>query len=108
MTNQELYTKVRNHLLTQDAKALIDGKCVYRTREGLKCAVGCLIPDKHYNSGFEGKSVNNYMVNQAAGVTAAQIRLAMSLQSIHDQYDVADWFNELERVAFRYNLVVEL
>jgi hypothetical protein len=31
--------------------------CQYRSPDGLKCAVGCLIPDEYYDVGMEGNGV---------------------------------------------------
>ena len=56
MNRQEVFDKVAIHLLTQNAKALNSGGlCVYKTPNGLRCAVGCLIPDGHdaLNSGAD-------------------------------------------------------
>ena len=36
------------------------GKCRYRTNNGLKCAVGQLIPDEVYDMGMEGETVHDF------------------------------------------------
>ena len=33
------------------------GQCAYRSEDGDKCAVGCLIPDSDYREAFEGTTV---------------------------------------------------
>jgi hypothetical protein len=53
MTLQETFDKVCVHLLTQLQKSVfLDSNgsmaCAYRGPNGLKCAVGCLIPDELY------------------------------------------------------------
>lgn len=52
---QEVFNKVVRHLLTQKQKARVGTTCMYKTPEGLKCAVGCLIPDELYSQDIEGK-----------------------------------------------------
>lgn len=49
-TTEEVFEYIRNHLLTQNRiSADIDGACVYKNEQGLKCAAGCLIPDEKYH-----------------------------------------------------------
>jgi hypothetical protein len=49
MTPQEIFDTVATHLFTQGHKAINGhGGCVYRCRDGSKCAVGVLIPDDKY------------------------------------------------------------
>lgn len=55
MTEQEIFDKVAEHLQKQGHRALNeDGVCVYRGKNGTKCAVGALIPDELYDSKIEG------------------------------------------------------
>jgi hypothetical protein len=44
MTNQELYEKVIDHLLTMTKRAYEDYSCCYLTADGNKCAIGALLP----------------------------------------------------------------
>lgn len=57
-TPQEIFDRVVTHLRTQNRKSYsIDGdnaKCVYRSKEGYSCAVGCLIPDELYKPEMDG------------------------------------------------------
>lgn len=56
MTLQEIYDKVKAHLLAQ-GKPAVDwrtSQCRYRAAGGLKCAVGCLIKDEAYAEEIEG------------------------------------------------------
>lgn len=120
MTAQQLYTKVRNHLLTQNAKAMRGGRhqsCAYRAEDGCKCAIGCLIPDTLYKPSFEGNSVCVPEIAEAAGLTfeknskgsatGLQLELAQRLQGIHDFNDPAKWRILLDGVAAQYKLIVE-
>lgn len=125
MTLQEIYTKVRNHLLKQGERAQdnsIDGNpCVYLSPTGLKCAVGCLIPTEKYHPDLEMKLVTTPAVAKAAGLefelmsdglngeyaTGPQISLCVALQSIHDNDPVGVWEPYLNSCAEVFNLIVE-
>ncbi len=57
MTKQEIFDKVKAHLLAQGKRAVNgDGNCMYRGMDGTKCAVGCLIPDELYTPLLENHS----------------------------------------------------
>lgn len=45
---QELFDRISKHLLKQNERSAehIGGACRYRGDNGLKCAVGAIIPDK--------------------------------------------------------------
>lgn len=110
MTNQELYNKVRKHLLTQMAKSTfpsIQASCAYRGDNGLKCAIGCLIPDEHYSSSLEGYTARNEEVMRAAGLSIENINLAIDLQKIHDCHRVEKWATKLDYVASDYSLEIQ-
>lgn len=55
MTLQEIYSTVRQHLLTQNARSAKNGNCLYRGPNGTKCAAGALIPDEIYTPSIENK-----------------------------------------------------
>lgn len=123
-TDQELYTTVRRHLLTQMKKAEVEidslggsGKttrCSYRTPEGLMCAVGCLIPDTNYDPALEGFGCSTSQVTKAAGLSFAQsdpntnpMGIAVSLQTIHDLDEPEDWRKLLDAEATKRGLIIE-
>ena len=60
MNNQEAFDHVIKHLTTQP-RAKEGLRCVYRTDDGRKCAIGCFIPDDKYDSDFEGRNVRQLM-----------------------------------------------
>jgi hypothetical protein len=123
MTNQEMYDRVARHLLTQQARAVvpvtpgrlgIDGNvlssvesCRYRTPSGLKCAIGCLIPDDKYQESMEGAGIGSRPAIAAAiGIRGAeQLMLAAKLQVIHDSWLVESWAARLKMLAEEYRLV---
>lgn len=108
MTDQELFDKVAAHLRAQNAKALnrYDG-CMYRTRDGKRCAAGCLILDEHYAPDIEGMTAAADEVwprLRASGVVDSQLGLVRALQNVHDSFQVGQWPSELARVAAKYGL----
>jgi len=57
MNKNEIFKKSTTHLIKQGKQAL-DGKCMYRSRQGLQCAIGCLIRDEDYDPMMEGREVS--------------------------------------------------
>lgn len=108
MTQQEIFDKVKNHLLTQNAKAMKEGSCAYRAADGGMCAAGCLIEDDAYSPMLEFNSVGYGCVDRAlkaSGVGDECIPLVRSLQKVHDGFNVDEWSQELQKVAQEYGLV---
>ena len=104
MTNQQAFDKAATHLFTQKAYAHnIEGSCVYKAESGLKCAVGCLIPDSEYQSWFEGKKALTIAHNVPA-LSGVSTDLLRTLQVIHDSRELGEWFEGLERLAVRFRL----
>ena len=64
MNRQKVFDTVLTHLRTQNRRAVNgSGGCVYRSPEGLKCAIGCLIPDELYRSSMEGTTVSGLLAD---------------------------------------------
>lgn len=64
LTEQEIFDRVAQHLRQQGAQATrAGGGCLYRTREGLMCAVGCLIPEDQYRPEFDNTTELRYLHN---------------------------------------------
>lgn len=118
MTKQEVFDKVARHLLTQRVKAVtsmytLTPKCVYRSENGLSCAIGCLIPDSLYTSAIEGTPVRGgsgtllLTVLRKANVPVdnyADVSFLSDLQGVHDLCPVEAWKDQLLQVAVRYEL----
>lgn len=122
MTYQEIFTKVRNHLLAQNKKSLIPphqeltSGCAYRGIGNTACAIGCLIPDSLYTIELEGRSVGSTDVSKVlAQVIGLEwdtpemweyIRFLRKLQLVHDgAIDPSEWPGALADVAFQENLI---
>lgn len=63
-TYQETFDRVITHLKTQGRQAMLNapeialkGSCAYRAPGGLRCAIGCLIPDDLYDPRIETRPV---------------------------------------------------
>ena len=116
MNKQEVFDKIVNHMLTQNAKALdVKGICMYRGEEGRMCAVGCLITDEAYSPDIEKNAADTEEVLQAlrnSGIdiapwspSNADSRFLNEIQQIHDYIDVDVWEKALIRFAEKNSLL---
>lgn len=123
MTDREIFNFVKNHLLTQNARAVNEDApgtgCAYRTPDGKKCAVGCLITDGEYTSLIEGAIVGSLRLEYgqwvgggfaSSGALAEALNrsnipatpdthhLLDCLQRIHDSHEPHQWPDLLDRL----------
>lgn len=129
---QRMFDTVYRHLLTQHVRSQDEhDKCMYRNPAGLKCALGCLIPDESYRPEFEGLRPTARLRRQIDEVQADEVqakdrvsashemydvidsiypgitpRLIVKLQKIHDYTPTARWRSELVDFAETHNLTV--
>lgn len=102
-TAQEVYSQVRNHLLTQKIQSMIEFHgCQYHGPDGLMCAAGCLVSNTEYLPEMEGKGWG-YLVDRKM-VPDAHHELISELQAIHDMRDAASWEHCLNKLAADFNL----
>ena len=110
MTKQTIFNKVVRFLRQQGTKSVGKaGGCKFRTEDGLKCAVGCLIPDKNYIPKMDEQCRSAYMLNDIGLLPAhlePYIGFLSELQTVHDCYAVSYWENEWFQVAKKHNLKV--
>jgi len=111
MDKQEVFDKVATHLLTQMVRSADEDGCLYRGPNGLKCAIGCLIPDDKYDSGMEGLAAVSILVDKALPISIPDEEAFNSwseylrvFQQIHDHFHPAYWFSDLEELALIYQL----
>lgn len=115
LTQQQVYSKVRNHLLTQKERAVhspTSRVCKYRTPSGLTCAVGCLIPEDKYSAEFEGmmagdllwQLLNNGFRRKRTEDVDDWAAFLNGLQNIHDDCDPVYWEVHLDSFATSYGL----
>lgn len=105
MTNQEAFGKMVAHLRKQGKPAHdVNGVCRYRTKDGLMCAVGCLIADAEYERGMEGMGVEAMMAAYEVLQDLDPPFLA-EMQDTHDARDPSHWEARFADTAARYGLV---
>lgn len=90
-----LAERVRDFLMAQGKPSMVgENKCMYRTSEGLKCAVGCLMSDEEYKSEYEHFTTSSPRLNpfinslsDSTGISFAMLKSDLSLfQGFHDSY----------------------
>jgi len=96
VNKQEIFDAVAVHLFKQGERAMNNGTCVYRSKDGLKCAVGALIPDGLYSSAMDmdlegaGTGVSP-LLERFGNILPVWFRdhckLLMNLQDVHDARD---------------------
>ena len=92
---REIFEIAKTHLLTQGVQSIDAGEdscCQYRGPNGLKCAIGCFIPDDKYTPLIEGKPIDVSFVRY---IKKPYWNLLAALQNIHDAYPPESWANEL-------------
>ena len=109
MNLRETFNKVKEHLLAQNCAAIrSDGACLYRGPDGTKCAVGCLISDEVYDPAVEGMFVGDVPVRHLLELSGVDLRhknavgMLLALQVMHDEQDVSEWAEELDRIEKNY------
>lgn len=102
LSAQEIFERVSNHLLTQRKRSMDEYEsCRYRGPGGLKCAVGCVIPDRCYNEEMEGQSVEFIKLPNSI---KAHRSLLLELQDCHDDFSVKDWASRLRAIGYSFCL----
>lgn len=104
LSAQECLDKIVTHLRSQGEQSLLQGSCAYRGKDGLMCAVGCLIPDSEYKYAMEGCIVAQLEMFEAWD-TNTKI-LLRELQRVHDFFTPDSWEERFEQIAGRRDLVV--
>ena len=110
---QELFNRVKTHLLNQGERAESDVQnagiyeCVYHSSSGLKCAVGCLIDDNAYDFSMEGEAVNDDLVYDAlikSGIDMGgkAVSILRALQHVHDSREPSEWPKCIDEVEMVY------
>ena len=116
MKMQAVYNKIKKHLLTQNKQAFGIGPfgvtaCLYFAPDGCKCAIGCLIKKKYYNSDLEGHSVTYPSIRNALQLSGVDLNsdenitnLLDCLRNIHDHYPPKTWKKEIVKLAKEFKL----
>lgn len=108
MTKQEIFSKVKKHLLAQGKKSLTGTVCGYRGEDNTQCAIGCLIPDNEYDVEMEGNSARRLLLRYEkleklilpSDLNKEDGRIFLTqLQEIHDSYCISTWKHALKCFA---------
>lgn len=87
LTKQQIFDTVLTKLREQGvASETSDGQCLYRGPNGLKCAVGHLIPDNVFKRDWEHRNAGTLPdeAYQAMGVALSDRAFLIELQDVHD------------------------
>ena len=107
MTKQEIFDKVAVHLVAQNERSWDYNTCLYRGPNGLKCAVGCLIPDNEYTPEMETKSAQ-FVLPMLSDKTLSNSfeleEMLSNLQRLHDGWTPEHWPQKLRDIAKEYGL----
>ena len=110
---QEIFDYVTPLLFAQGERSMLEGgtTCAYRGVDGMRCAVGFLIPDELYYDGLEGNSaISVEITNVLSTVITTDQDLCVflsDLQDVHDGWasgEKADLFDRFQNIAMRYKL----
>ena len=102
---QEVFTQVKNHLLSQNRKSLLSKDiCGYRGQYGTACAAGCLMSDEEAAAIPEEQSWESLVV-QGLVTTSKHENLIGALQEVHDIQPVPCWPDSLRELADEEGLV---
>jgi len=83
---QEVFNHVIKHLVTQGRRCHIEEACLYRSPEGMSCAVGCLMSDEEYHPDMESAEVPDIIVNfDQIKWMDDYLPLLSDLQVLHDE-----------------------
>jgi len=102
----------------KQGKKAIDGEdCVYRGKDGLRCGIGCLIPNRIYCKELEGGGIWAMYRGAKRGARIAlkvidhlqvkvgsDVSFLSELQDIHDGKAVRVWAARLRDFAHRHDL----
>lgn len=111
LTRQEMFDISYRGLASQGWENSINssGSCSYRGINGLKCAIGWLIPDDKYKSHMDrGKTSigRKPSVMKAARISKDDLYFATQLQMIHDGYGGIKLKKSMDEFAEVHNLTI--
>lgn len=109
---QEIFNRAVGGVVAQGKPSVNNyGLCHYRTEDGLKCAVGQLIPDDEYDPEFDirATTTNYRVVSHIADKLGASPEFLLDLQDAHDASHrdhnfVESFIDAANRVARKYDL----
>lgn len=114
-TAQSILDQVTEHLFKQGVAAIDPegGNCAYRTKDGLMCAVGCLLDDDAYEQRFEGHGLaglfNEFDEEELPSLFRDHYDLLSQLQTVHDhempRYKLEDCEEETSKEIYHEDMM---
>lgn len=110
MNNQEAFDKAVSGVIKQGSKSFTSNGCKYRGPNGLKCAVGHLIPNDIYEPDMETGITYLYQEYPVIQKLFKDVDLGMltDLQIAHDKADELNFTSSFKQIAWEiakdYNL----
>jgi len=128
LTKQETFDKVAVHLIKQGKQSVsgYSGGCAYRGDNGLRCAVGALIPDDLYDDEMDNEGIGiGSLCDENTGPYGPKFpifprrlfNLLQALQMAHDEcdidtldgsFDMYELIARLVEIGTRFNLKLEV
>lgn len=107
MTNQEAFDTMVRHLRRQGCRSQDEAHqtCLYRGPNGLKCAVGALIPDEEYMKEWDEKGVRVERLGCRA-LDGLNFDMLAFMQFTHDHISITQWEYRFVEAATRYGLTI--
>ena len=106
MNAQEIYETVVNHLRQQGERSVgPDGTCLYRSGNGLKCAIGILISDEVYKPEMEEKDLLVLLDQDTINLGPVREELTKhfsmlkEFQKAHDCSYPSNWEEDFKKIA---------
>lgn len=110
---QTIFNTVYINIMKQGKASLNgEGKCMYRSPDGSKCAVGHLIEDDEYDDDMEHTNIYGlYDLYFLPKRLAGHLELLTQLQQAHDNFSSHENFlvryqEYMKEVAYRFKLIV--
>lgn len=107
-TRQEIFNMAYLGLAMQGWKQSLKGEgCVYRSVDGLKCAIGHCIADEDYNKNFEVTLGLSDAILFASKIDHKDLDFASKLQHCHDwSFSPENMKERMEFFAEQYKLTI--
>ena len=97
LTKQEIFNIVAKHLIQQHCQSKNEkGVCVYRGKDGMKCAVGVLILDEHYYPSLE--NVIPFFYTPYSGPETFKLNRALSKSGVPEDAGVYKLLRDLQKL----------
>lgn len=105
LTTAEAFKIVKKHMLCQNQQSRAGWGCKYRAPDGLRCAVGILIPDDEYDESWDTNEIGlRASIVQCYCPSLKNVDTGMleAVQKIHDNVSPEHWAVKLSEIEHSY------